>query len=84
MDQKLSKKDAVLINASEQWEDLILTHLFSALENLSKNASTLCDVKAIIKLSKFIKKILNDRNYFIMINHPQYRNDPPNSGQNNI
>lgn len=84
MDQKLSKKDAVLINASEQREDIILTHLFSALENLSKNANTLCDVKAIIKLSKFIKKILNGRNYFIMINHSQYRNDPPNSGQNNI
>lgn len=84
MDQKLLKKDTVFINASEQLDTSILTHLFSALENLSKNVSTMRDVKAIIKLSKFIKKILNDRNYFIMINHPQYRNNPPNSSQNNI
>ena len=84
MDKKLSKEETVLINTSEQREIEILDHLFTALENISKSARTIHDVKAIIKLSKFIKKILNDRNYFIMINHPECGNNPPNSGQNNI
>lgn len=84
MDKKLLKEEPVLINASEHLDAAILNHLFSALENLSRSASTIHDVKAIIKLSKFIKKILNDRNYFIMINHPKCSNNPPNSSQNNI
>lgn len=84
MDKKISSEESALINISEQFEIEILYHLFSALENLSTRASNVRDVKAIIKLSKFIKKILNNRNYFVMIDNTKCSNNPPNSCQNNV
>lgn len=84
MDKKISSEESALINISEQFEIEILYHLFAALENLSTRASNVRDVKAIIKLSKFIKKILNNRNYFVMIDNTKCSNNPPNSCQNNV
>lgn len=68
---------------TNQIKNILLLHerVFSAqlecLENISRNTSTAEDVKAVIKLSKFIKKSYNPINDMLFMSSCSGTQEPP-------